>query len=395
MITKIKIHGFKSICNFELNLGKINVFIGSNGSGKSNILEAIGVLSAAASGRVDDESLIRRGVRPGLPRLYKSSFKSERTSPHIFFTAENENTSYSVSLHNPLKDPKSAWSYKTENLRSKDTTIVSRGVKSSHRFDPYQGLAALRIVDLGETDNATKLLSTLREYAIYTPNTPTLRGVTPDLQSREPIGLSGGRLAEALRELQRIASKDEDLQEKLDEFYSTLEWASHIDTKLTANDLLSPSVPRTKYLIRFTDRYMVDKRNTLTAFDASEGALYVIFLSILSLSPFIPSLIAVDNLDQSLNPRLTKALIGMMCDLTINHWEDQQILFTSHNPAALDGLPLDNPNINLFSVDRDNYGHTIANKIDLTDAVKELCRKNDWPLSRLWMMGHLGGVPNV
>ncbi len=32
-------------------------------AGKSNLLEALGVLSAAVSGRVDDEALLRRGVR--------------------------------------------------------------------------------------------------------------------------------------------------------------------------------------------------------------------------------------------------------------------------------------------------------------------------------------------
>jgi len=59
------VHCFKSIENAELELGNINVFIGANGSGKSNLLEALGVLAAAAYGRVDQESLVRRGCRPG------------------------------------------------------------------------------------------------------------------------------------------------------------------------------------------------------------------------------------------------------------------------------------------------------------------------------------------
>jgi len=54
MLNKIKISSFKSIVNQEISLGMMNVFIGANGSGKSNFLEAICVLSAAAAGRVDD-----------------------------------------------------------------------------------------------------------------------------------------------------------------------------------------------------------------------------------------------------------------------------------------------------------------------------------------------------
>jgi AAA15 family ATPase/GTPase len=50
MIRKIEISAFKSIAAQEIELGQLNVFVGANGSGKSNILEAIGVLSAAAFG---------------------------------------------------------------------------------------------------------------------------------------------------------------------------------------------------------------------------------------------------------------------------------------------------------------------------------------------------------
>ena len=82
---KIFISGFKSIENIEIELGQINIFIGNNGSGKSNILEAIGMLSAAVSGRVDDESIIWRGVRPGLPCLYKSAFKDSAKDKDISF----------------------------------------------------------------------------------------------------------------------------------------------------------------------------------------------------------------------------------------------------------------------------------------------------------------------
>ena len=43
MITKIAIESFKSLEQVEVELGRVNVFIGANGSGKSNLLEAIGV----------------------------------------------------------------------------------------------------------------------------------------------------------------------------------------------------------------------------------------------------------------------------------------------------------------------------------------------------------------
>ena len=66
MITSLTIEHFKSLERVTVPLGQVNVFIGPNGGGKSNLLEALGVLSAAASGRVDDSVLLARGVRTGL-----------------------------------------------------------------------------------------------------------------------------------------------------------------------------------------------------------------------------------------------------------------------------------------------------------------------------------------
>ena len=116
MIDRIEIQDFKSIRSMLIDLGKINVFLGANGAGKSNILEALGVISAAAYGVVDDESLQRRGVRPGVPRLYKTSNKSFARSQQIAFLASNKFCEYRVSLLNPMESPRPQWDYKSESL---------------------------------------------------------------------------------------------------------------------------------------------------------------------------------------------------------------------------------------------------------------------------------------
>ena len=41
MIRNVQIHNYKSLPDLSLDLGRVNVLIGANGSGKSNILEAI------------------------------------------------------------------------------------------------------------------------------------------------------------------------------------------------------------------------------------------------------------------------------------------------------------------------------------------------------------------
>ena len=51
-LKNIRIQNFKSLYDVSLEPGRVNVFIGANGSGKSSVLEAIGVLSAAMTDRV-------------------------------------------------------------------------------------------------------------------------------------------------------------------------------------------------------------------------------------------------------------------------------------------------------------------------------------------------------
>lgn len=131
--------------------------------------------------------------------------------------------------------------------------------------------AALKLVDTGTDSLAFKLMHCLQNYAIYSPNTPTLRAMVTDPQSREPVGLAGGRLAEGFADFRKtVLDKDEEL---LDSVFELIDWVADIETSSTAGALLSPSVPRTKDVLKFTDRFMKENRNTLTAYDASEGAL--------------------------------------------------------------------------------------------------------------------------
>ena len=70
MLKSLEIKNFRSIVDAKLQFGRVNLFIGPNGGGKSNILEAIGILSAALGRSIDPIDLDRKGVRLSLPRLF-------------------------------------------------------------------------------------------------------------------------------------------------------------------------------------------------------------------------------------------------------------------------------------------------------------------------------------
>jgi len=146
-------------------------------------------------------------------------------------------------------------------------------------------------------------------------------------------------------------------------------------------------------MLKFTDRFMNQERNELTAYDASEGALYVIYCALLCLHPNAPKLLAIDNLDQTLNPRLLARLTAHLSEWLQHNSSERQLLFTAHNPAVLDGLDLTDPETRLFAVERNSDGLTRVRRIELSASL--LSQNHDYPLSRLWLMGHLGAVPSV
>jgi predicted ATPase len=393
MIDRIEIHAFKSIQEASLELGSFNVFVGANGSGKSNIIEAIGVLGAAAAGRVDDEALLHRGVRPGISDLYKSSFRGSRRRSAIRFGAFSSTSSYEVDLHTPYGDS-TAWAYKTEKWVGDGTKIFGRSPNSIEYqfYDARRGLAALKQVEITTETGASQLLAALQQFSIYTPNTLKLRGIETDLQYRAPVGLAGGRLAEASEELRRLARKDEALEDVIEGILELVDWVENFGARAGSEVPLSSSIPRPAKVLYFRDRYMAEGRNMLSAYDASEGALYVLFAAILAAHPDSPRLLAIDNFDATLNPRLVRSLASKMVEWVLDR--ERQMLITCHNPLVLDGLPLQDDRVRLFAVDRSYGGMTVIRRVVVDEALMAKA-KEGWPLSRLWILGHLGGVPNV
>ncbi len=303
-------------------------------------------------------------------------------------------SSYDVTLWNPLEDPSPAWRFKTETLKSAGSEkVFSRSVREKENQE--QGMAALKTFELDVDDPALDLINLLRNYSIHCPNTPALRGLVPDLQSREPLGLAGGRLPEALDEILRASQKNGGaLSKALAEAGELIDWARSFAAAPAVGLPLSPSAARSQLVVQFEDRFMNKESRFLTGYDASEGALYILYYVTLALHPKAPTFLAVDNIDQALNPRLASRLLEALCRWILGKDKKTQWIATTHNAAALDGLPLDRDDVRLFVVDRNSKGHTEARRIDLAAALA--ARPDDsWTLSRMWTAGLIGGLPNV
>ena len=91
---------------------------------------------------------------------------------------------------------------------------------------------------------------------------------------------------------------------------------------------------------------------------------------------------------------MARSLMRHLCEWYLEADEQRQILLTTHNPLALDGLILQDDRVRVFTVSRTNSGRTDVRRVEFDDRLSKKAEQG-WSLSRLWVMGHLGGIPDV
>lgn len=390
MIKSISVKGFKSLWDATIELGKLNVFIGTNGAGKSNLLEAIAMASASVEGGIDYERLSRRGARLSAPEVFRSAFKNQKRRSTFSIELETDTLSYKMGV-NAVND----FSYNSESLTRKGSQTRLCGRSNNGATLKGEGLEHIpgrekSIIPLYRTLDNNDELSGLEQFAIYAPSTPVLRGVVSDSSSKSPLGLYGGRLAEALAETLSTKSRENDLQR----FFQLLDWFKQVgSTDQVDRELISSYVTLGRNIVSFKDQFMKSNFNHLYAYDVSEGALYVLFVLVLLSHPKAPKLFALDNVDNSLNPLLVRELVAQMAQV-IEH-SNKQVILTTHNPSTLDSVDLFNENHRLFVVKRDRNGFTQVERI----VPPAGSTREEWQtkyyglkLSEIWLSGAIGGL---
>lgn len=381
MIKTISIENYKSILKLKLDLGRINVFIGANGSGKSNILEAIAMLSAHEEiGRINIESLIGKGVRVAKPALTASSFCGKAFISTINMQVELEEgeeiLSYPYSFCN--KDADNIYSEWSEQRETNFFKRISEFQKSNEQQGGREKIPySLENV----AKKARAIGRMLGDYLIYSPNISALRGLS-NRSIKTPLGINGEGLDVLIASFVREQKK-----ELLSDCH--IDWLDNIliDNK-EEYKRLGYKLGRSISNLFFVDKYMQKKNNVFSAENANEGALFILFYLALFISDKTPSFFAIDNIESGLNPRLCRHLMKTLAELAKKN--NKQALITTHNPAILDGLNLHDDEQRLFVVSRNDEGQTKVERIKLKPEGQENIK-----LSDLWISGQLGGIPEM
>jgi energy-coupling factor transporter ATP-binding protein EcfA2 len=380
VIQSVTIKNFKSIVDLNLDLGRLNILIGENGCGKTNILEAITCYSIAAETGDDlSETLLGlRGVRVPEPYLMKSAFNGiTKQEPSVLppsmeaqiSVSNNQNESFTVNI---LKYSKGVWSVSYSlNVSNPETIdfleiLDQQLIKEGKYFKPTK----YRLHNEKLFENNTTL-----SFLNYCPENYFLRRFEEEGQIR-PLGIRGEGL---FKHLVDIYKENPELLKKIGKNLQLIGWFKDFEIP---NDLMF-----TERRINIKDKYLQE----LDYFDqrsANEGFLYLLFYFTLFISPHTPNFFAIDNIDNSLNPKLGAELIRQLAVLTKEH--KKQVILTTHNPAILDGLDLKDDAQRLFTIYRNADGHTAAKRITEPKAVPGV---EPVRLSEAFIRGYLGGLP--
>lgn len=371
MLEEITIKNFKSIADDTISLGRVNVFIGENGSGKSNILEALMFASIAETySTIDTDILFAHGVRVSKPSLILSSFEGKKQQENIEINLKFSDSEVKYRLKPENKnDILSKWKLALTDLYS--DAAINNNELAEDLIPVY--------VNREKYFKQKQNLIDLNKFIIYTLNTEALRGIPEFQRSRK--GIYGETLDILVGELNK-----EQLEE-LKEYLYTITWLD--DIFIDNKDELKQKgykLNQSKSLLYFKDKYMMKKNNIFSVENANEGVLHVLFYLALLINSKTPHLFAIDNIETALNPHLCRHLITEMCKLAKLH--EKQLLVTTHNPAILDGLDLFDDEVRLFEVKRLDNGNTKTRRIQLKPEIKN----GNYKLSELWMRGFLGAI---
>lgn len=396
MIKEVKIQNYKSVQDLTLELGRVNVLIGANGCGKSNILEAIAMGSAAAENRLNNEFLASRGIRVTDPKAMRSGFEDNYFEKSIIidFNIENRFLNFEITNENTsfaewIREVRSKEIEEVDKL-SKQVSIESKNASEllEDKIPNYSGKInedvskLLRTVEtltkriIDNTNDHVNLINKISTFLIYAPENTFLRKFEDESQI-EPLGIKG----EGLFKLLSVMSSE--TPEEFQELIENLELIDWFEGFEIPKDLVF-----TERRIRIKDRFLDEGLKYFDQRSSNEGFLYLMFYFALFISKYTPKFFAIDNIDASLNPKLCSELIKILTKLAKKH--DKQVIFTTHNPAILDGLNLNDDEQRLMVVYRNVHGHTKTKRI-----TKKETPEGSEPvrLSEQFLRGYLGGLP--
>lgn len=340
MLHRIIIDGYKSIKHIDLSLRPINIFIGSNGVGKTNFISFFRLVNNIYEQRLQNytmqnraESLLHYGLKH--TKLIKGSLQFTDNT-YSFTLQPRDNGSMFLA-------EESDGIYRIENE------------PESHIKD-------------SETDG--KDLGCFRIYHFHDTSTGSPLRSDADINDNRMLKADGGNLPAFLylmqqkypKTLKRIEMTVRSVMPYFERFdLQPLPFGDKIN--LVWNDVNSP------------DKYF-------SANDLSDGSIRFMALATLLMQPVLPKVIIIDEPELGLHPVAIIKLSGLIKSAAARGC---QIIVSTQSVNLISNFEAEN----IITVDRNN-GQSVFNRLDSKELEKWL---NDYSLGDLWTMSIINGQP--
>jgi len=353
MLTKIHIQNFKSLKYVTLDLQPVNLLIGPNNSGKTNLLKALEFLKNEELGGNRD--------------FTEQTFKHENVTL-IFKTYSSEN-SLEIKI---FKEESKVYPTRRRLLNGED---ISQKISQE-------------LLDNRDIDSLLKIIALIQ---FYRPN-PLKFTEAQAIQSNNYINEDASNLVpflETLRDEYRenFAAIEEDLRKCIPEFhdirFKTVEPTTNSDDKRT---------------FKKWGLYSDISKMIYWADELSEGVLYFVALLCIIHQPNPPKLLLLEEPERGIHPRRIKEVVDFIFNLA--QMKDIQVIMTSHHPYILNEFE-DIPEA-VFVFDKDEEGATQVRNLQKDIIAPSNAENDEQGLPRIkftqdlaehWFSGFLGGVP--
>lgn len=362
MLTKLKVENYKSLRNIEIELGKFNVLIGANASGKSNFLDCLAFLSETIGRGNINKAFEARG---GFERIIFGGETKNNIKIFSEFLLDRELFQYTLSVGSGgiIEEGLVVGNKKTLISRTSPRKGYIIGEGDKLREVGSNANASLVFQERNEP-SIQKVYQYLISWKLYQFITSDMRKVLPARKSFD-LGKTGDNLALVLlslnNERRKVFHKVEDILKQgiaeIDELQSPL-----------TDDGQTYIALREKGFERAFDYYQL-----------SDGTLKLLaYITAIALEE--SKLVCFEEPENFIHHRLLELLVEIL------RKSDKQVLLSTHSPYFVDFVQPEE----VIVLNKEG-NETKVQRIENPEKLREVLREIG--LGELWHSGEIGGIP--
>ncbi|MGH3913945.1 MAG: AAA family ATPase [Pseudonocardiaceae bacterium] len=384
-LTHIQAHNFRSLAGVDLRLGPLNVLIGPNGSGKTNVLNILRFLAttvrfdlaAALQEWNGFDHIQRQSARPGAVELVIEGLITANAS-------ENAPDRYRLRLarHSKSISRQEEFTFKRKGGRGRRITVSGDRVtiyedeqesfSRSLASNQTTGLATLpKLSDSEGGLGIRSFTEFLSRILVFEPDVSAAR--QPAREYGATIAQDAGNLADVLN---RIRMRDPDSWELL-----TQELARCLPG-LQSLQLVPVGGAAKAVSVQLRERGVAVP---IDLADASYGTVRLLALLAALHEPDPPPFMAIEEIDHGLHPYAMDVLLDRLRAAS----RRTQILAATHSPTLVNRLRPEE----IIVCDRDPETGASLIPAASADEIARAVQASDWGPGELWFSGAIRGVP--